>query len=99
MTLSFVETDHRSCYLPAELFPSRLSHFPDGPKAHTRGRRENHMTPRFKAKPTFDFSLPCPSCGYKIQPHELVRWRRTRSSVRAAALSSALAGRKPLSTS
>ena len=26
------------------------------------------MTPRFRGKPTFDFSLPCPLCGYKIQP-------------------------------
>jgi hypothetical protein len=26
------------------------------------------MAPRFKGKPNFDFSLPCPFCGYKIQP-------------------------------
>jgi hypothetical protein len=31
------------------------------------------MTPRFKGKPNFDFSLPCPLCGYKIQPNELMR--------------------------
>jgi hypothetical protein len=31
------------------------------------------MTPRFKGKPNFDFSLPCPLCGYKIQPSELMR--------------------------
>ena len=31
------------------------------------------MTPRFKGKPNFDFSLPCPHCGYKIQPNELMR--------------------------
>jgi uncharacterized Zn finger protein len=31
------------------------------------------MTPRFKGVPHFDLSLPCPSCGYKIQPNELVR--------------------------
>jgi hypothetical protein len=30
------------------------------------------MTPRFKGKPNFDFSLPCPLCGYKIQPNELM---------------------------
>lgn len=31
------------------------------------------MTPRFKGKPNFDFSLACPLCGYKIQPNELMR--------------------------
>jgi hypothetical protein len=31
------------------------------------------MTPRFKGKPNFDFSLPSPLCGYKIQPNELMR--------------------------
>ena len=31
------------------------------------------MTPRFKGKPNFDFSLPCPLCGYKMQPTELMR--------------------------
>ena len=31
------------------------------------------MTPRFKGQPNFDFSLPCPLCGYKIQPNELMR--------------------------
>ncbi len=31
------------------------------------------MTPRFKGKPNFDFSVPCPLCGYKIQPNELMR--------------------------
>jgi hypothetical protein len=31
------------------------------------------MTPRFKGKPNFDFSLPCPHCSYAIQPNELVR--------------------------
>jgi hypothetical protein len=30
------------------------------------------VTPRFKGKPNFDFSVPWPSCGYKIQPNELV---------------------------
>ncbi len=24
-------------------------------------------------KPNFDLSIPCPSCGYKIQPSELLR--------------------------
>jgi ribosomal protein L37AE/L43A len=28
---------------------------------------------RFKGKLNFDFSLPCPLCGYKIQPNELMR--------------------------
>jgi hypothetical protein len=31
------------------------------------------MTPRFKWKPNFDLSQPCPLCGHKIQPNELVR--------------------------
>ena len=31
------------------------------------------MTPRFKGKSNFDLSLPCPLCGYKIQPNELMR--------------------------
>jgi hypothetical protein len=31
------------------------------------------MTPRFKGKPNFDLFQPCPMCGYKIQPNELVR--------------------------
>ena len=31
------------------------------------------MTPRFKGKPNFDLSQPCPLCVYKIQPNELVR--------------------------
>jgi len=31
------------------------------------------MTPRFRGVPTFDFSLSCPACGYKIQPNELLR--------------------------
>jgi predicted RNA-binding Zn-ribbon protein involved in translation (DUF1610 family) len=31
------------------------------------------MTPRFKGKPNFDCSLPCPLCGYKILPRELMR--------------------------
>jgi len=31
------------------------------------------MTPRLKGKPNFDFSLPRPLCGYKIQPNELMR--------------------------
>jgi hypothetical protein len=31
------------------------------------------MAPRFKGKPNFDFSQPCPLCGYKIQPNELMR--------------------------
>jgi hypothetical protein len=35
------------------------------------------MTPRFKGKPNFDFSLPSPLCGYKIQPNELMRGRWT----------------------
>ena len=31
------------------------------------------MAPRFKGKPNFDFSQPCPLCGYEIQPNELMR--------------------------
>jgi hypothetical protein len=31
------------------------------------------MTPWFKGKPNFVFALPCPLCGYQIQPKELMR--------------------------
>jgi Zn finger protein HypA/HybF involved in hydrogenase expression len=31
------------------------------------------MTLRFKGKPNFDLSQPCPLCAYKIQPNHLVR--------------------------
>jgi uncharacterized Zn finger protein len=31
------------------------------------------MTPLFKRQPSFDLSLPCPLCGYRIQPNELIR--------------------------
>ena len=31
------------------------------------------MAPRFKGKPNFVFSLPCPLCTYQIQPNGLIR--------------------------
>jgi hypothetical protein len=31
---------------------------------------------RFKGKPNFDLSQPCPMCGYKIQPTMIVPARR-----------------------
>jgi hypothetical protein len=34
------------------------------------------MAPRFKGKPNFDLSQPCPLCGYEIQPNELMRYKR-----------------------
>jgi hypothetical protein len=58
------------------------------------------MTPRFKGVPQFDFSIPCPACGYKIQPNELERLEA--NSIRCPGCQNIfdqLAGRKPLSTS
>jgi hypothetical protein len=58
------------------------------------------MTPRFKGKPNFDFSLPCPSCGYKIQPNELLRLgSHIIKCPDCGAVFDEMGGRKPLSTS
>jgi hypothetical protein len=39
----------------------------------TEDSRGGEVTPRFKGVPKFDFALPYPLCGYKIQPMELIR--------------------------
>jgi hypothetical protein len=31
------------------------------------------MAPRFKGKPSFVLAVPCPLCGYQIQPNERMR--------------------------
>jgi hypothetical protein len=55
-------------YLPSEVFLGRLSHLMIRKPAHGRWAG-GMMTPRFKGKPNFDCSLPCPHAA-------------TRSSVR-----------------
>jgi predicted RNA-binding Zn-ribbon protein involved in translation (DUF1610 family) len=58
------------------------------------------MTPRFKGKPNFDFSVLCVSCGYKIQPNELVRVASHMIQCpKCGEKFDEMAGRKPLSTS
>ena len=58
------------------------------------------MTPRFKGKPNFDFSLPCPLCGYKIQPNELMRLAsHIIKCPKCGGVFDEMAGRKPISTS
>jgi uncharacterized Zn finger protein len=58
------------------------------------------MTPRFKGKPNFDFAVPCPVCGYRIQPKELMRL--ASHIIRCPKCGEAfdeMNGRKPISTS
>ena len=58
------------------------------------------MTPRFKGKPHFDFSLPCPLCGYQIQPNELMRLGSLIIQCpKCSGTFDEMAGRKPISTS
>jgi Zn-finger nucleic acid-binding protein len=58
------------------------------------------MTPRFKGKPSFDFSLPCPLCGYKIQPNELMRLAsHIIKCPKCSGVFDEMGGRKPISTS
>ena len=58
------------------------------------------MTPRFKGKPEFDLSLPCPMCGYKIQPNELVRLgSHVIKCPKCGDVFNEMGIRKPLSTS
>ena len=58
------------------------------------------MTPRFKGKPSFDLSIPCPLCGHRIQPHELVRIAaHTIQCPKCRETFDAMGGRKPMSTS
>jgi DNA-directed RNA polymerase subunit RPC12/RpoP len=58
------------------------------------------MTPRFKGKPNFDLSQPCPLCGYKIQPNELVRLAsHVIKCSKCGDAFNEMGNRKPLSTS
>jgi Zn-finger nucleic acid-binding protein len=58
------------------------------------------MTPRFKGKPNFDFSLPCPLCGYRIQPNELMRLAsHIIQCPKCGGVFDEMAGRKLISTS
>jgi uncharacterized Zn finger protein len=62
------------------------------------------MTPRFKGVPNFDLSLPCPRCGYKIQPRELVLLASQLIKCPGCGevfgeVFNEMGGRKPLSTS
>jgi hypothetical protein len=72
---------------------------PDSPEADAHARRENHMTPLFKGKPEFDFSVPCPSCSHKIRPNELLRLASHIQCPSCGAVFDEMAGKKPLSTS
>jgi hypothetical protein len=76
-----------------------LSHA-DGPETGSHGGWAHLVTPRFKGKLNFDFSLPCPACTYKIQPYELVRLAAHQIKCpNCGAVFDEMAGRKPLSTS
>jgi hypothetical protein len=58
------------------------------------------MTPRFKGVPRFDLSVPCPLCGHKIQPNELVRLAsHLIQCSQCKGVFNELGGKKPLSTS
>jgi predicted Zn finger-like uncharacterized protein len=58
------------------------------------------MAPRFKGVPNFDFSLPCPACGYKIQPNELMRFNSgTVKCPGCGQVFEERPGKKPLTTS
>jgi rubredoxin len=58
------------------------------------------MTPRSKRLPDFDFSLPCPACGYKIPPNQLMRLAsHTIQCPACRHVFDEMAGKKPLSTS
>ena len=58
------------------------------------------MTPRFKGKPNFDFSVPCPHCGYTIQPNErMLVASLTIKCPKCDEVFDAMGGRKPISTS
>jgi hypothetical protein len=85
---------------PQRSFTVASPTFPDVPKADADGRWGKLMTPRFKGKLNFDQSVPCPSCGYKIQPRELVLVAaQTIKSSNCGAVFDAMAGKKPMSTS
>jgi ribosomal protein L37AE/L43A len=57
-------------------------------------------TPQSKGKPNFDFSLPCPLCGYTIQPNELMRLAaHIIQCPKCGESFDETGGRKPMSTS
>jgi uncharacterized Zn finger protein len=58
------------------------------------------MTPRFKGKPNFIFAVPCPHCGYQIEPRELVRLAsHIIKCPKCGGVFDEMNGRKPTSTS
>jgi hypothetical protein len=58
------------------------------------------MAPRFKGKPNFVFSLPCPLCTYQIQPNELMRLAsHIIKCPKCGGVFDEMDGRKPISTS
>jgi len=76
-----------------------VTHVHQEARAHSR-RPGSEMTPRFKGVPKFDLSLPCPLCGYKIQPRELVRLASQQIKCPGCGeVFNEMGGRKPLSTS
>jgi hypothetical protein len=78
---------------------------PPVPHVHQEARAHGRwpggeMTPRFKGVPNFDLSQPCPLCGYKIQPRELVRLASQQIKCPGCGeVFNEMGGRKPLSTS
>jgi ribosomal protein S27E len=76
-----------------------VTHVYQEARAHS-GRPGGEMTPRFKGVPNFDLSLPCPLCGYKIQPRELVHLASQEIKCPGCGeVFNEMGGRKPLSTS
>jgi hypothetical protein len=73
----------------------------DDPAADSHGRWAGGvMTPRFKGKPNFDLSQPCPLCAYKIQANELVRLAsHLIKCPKCGGAFNEMGNRKPLSTS
>jgi hypothetical protein len=58
------------------------------------------MAPRFKGKPNFVFAVPCPLCGYSIQPNELMRLAsHIIKCPKCGGVFDEMNGRKPISTS
>jgi hypothetical protein len=58
------------------------------------------MAPRFKGKPNFVFAVPCPLCGYQIQPSELMRLAsHIIKCPKCGGVFDEMDGRKPIGTS
>jgi predicted RNA-binding Zn-ribbon protein involved in translation (DUF1610 family) len=67
-----------------------------------RSSRSEQFLGCFRPSPllNFDFSLPCPLCGYKIQPNELMRLEsHIIRCPKCSGLFDEMNGRKPISTS